>query len=293
MNPLVSVIITTYKRADMLGRAIESVLKQTYKPIEIIVVDDNGNVSEYRKQTEKVMSRYLSNPNIYYIKHEINRNGAAARNTGIKNSKGQIITFLDDDDWYYSRKVEEQVDFLLNNNQYQGVYCGWLREGEECIPNFEGNISFELLSGEALIYTNSIMIWKKYILDIDGWDEKFVRYQEAAFLLRFFKSGFKMGVVKKVLFEFDISDRSNALNSRRNEDIVTFYLAEHKSIIEKFPLKQQKIIYSWRYRGVMLSYLKNLQFYEAFRIYIKMMSLIPIRFNYDLIRYFFRRVRKN
>ncbi len=245
MNPLVSVIITTYKRADMLGRAIESVLNQTYKPIEIIVVDDNASGSEYRRQTEQVMSKYLSISNIHYIKHEINQNGAVARNTGINNSTGEIITFLDDDDWYYSNKVEEQVEFLLKNKQYQGVYCGWLREGRECILDFEGDISFELLSGEALIYTNSIMIWKKYILEINGWNEKFIRYQEAAFLLRFFESGFRMGVVKKVLFEFDISDRSNALDAKKNEDIVTFYLTEHKSLIEKFPLKKQKIIYSY------------------------------------------------
>lgn len=52
MNPLVSVIITTYKRPDMLGRPIGLVLNQTYKPIEIIVVDDNASGSEYRRKTE-------------------------------------------------------------------------------------------------------------------------------------------------------------------------------------------------------------------------------------------------
>ena len=60
---------------------------------------------------------------------------------GINNPIGKIITFLDDDEWEYSNKVEEHVEFLLKNNQYQGVYCGWLREGKECIFDFEGDIS--------------------------------------------------------------------------------------------------------------------------------------------------------
>ena len=80
---MVSVIIPTYKRADYLTRAIDSVLNQTYNNIEIIVVDDNNSNSTDRKNTESIMQKYNENSKIKYIKHSKNMNGSAARNTGV------------------------------------------------------------------------------------------------------------------------------------------------------------------------------------------------------------------
>ena len=109
MNPLVSVIIPTYKRSDMLPRAINSVLKQTYENVQVVVVDDNDSNSEYRRCTEKQMSFYANDKRVKYIRHCKNSNGAVARNTGIKNADGEIITFLDDDDVYQTDKIKKQV----------------------------------------------------------------------------------------------------------------------------------------------------------------------------------------
>ena len=89
-KPLVSVIITTFNNVEYLPRAIESVLHQTYPEIELIVVDDNPPESEARQETEKVMERY---PQALYLKHPENRNGAAARNTGIRSAGGEYIAF--------------------------------------------------------------------------------------------------------------------------------------------------------------------------------------------------------
>src|SRR5699024_12399636 len=100
----VSVIMPTYKRADMLERAINSVLNQTYNDVELIVVDDNNPNTVYRKETSKVMKKYKNYNRVRYIKHERNMNGAVARNTGIFYSTGELITFLDDDDWYDEKK---------------------------------------------------------------------------------------------------------------------------------------------------------------------------------------------
>ncbi|MDZ7672413.1 MAG: glycosyltransferase family A protein [Halanaerobiales bacterium] len=71
-----------------MENAINSVVNQTYKNIEIIVVDDNDSESNYRKKTEKIMLKYKNNYNIKYIKHLENKNGAVARNTGLKFSQG-------------------------------------------------------------------------------------------------------------------------------------------------------------------------------------------------------------
>ena len=287
-NLKVSTIITTYRRADMLKRAIDSVLNQTYSNIEVIVVDDNDEKSEDRKNTEEIMTSYANNPKVKYIKHKGNMNGAAARNTGIKNSTGEIVCFLDDDDWYLETKIEKQLEFLCKNKDYKAVYCGWHRNGKIVIPKRKGNLGFELLSGDSLIYTNTIMMWKNIAEKIGGWDERFRRNQEAAFLLRYFKYGFSIGVIEECLVEFDTSDRRNQLDSEKNEEQFEFYLREHEDMIKKladFDKNARKKIYSKRYRGVLLYHLKSKNIINAFKVYIKMIKYIPIMFNKDIIVY--------
>ena len=104
-NPTVSVIIPTYNRAHLVGRAIKSVLNQTYRDFEIIVVDDGStdNTKDIIKEFQKKDKR------IKYIPYEKNKGGSAARNTGIKAAKGEYIAFLDsDDEWAYEiRKADK------------------------------------------------------------------------------------------------------------------------------------------------------------------------------------------
>ena len=90
MNCLVTTVITTYKGLDTIKRAVESVLSQTYRNIETIVVDDNGLGSEAQIATENIIKQY---PEVIYIPHKINKNGSAARNTGLKRAKGKYLLF--------------------------------------------------------------------------------------------------------------------------------------------------------------------------------------------------------
>ncbi|WP_394871551.1 glycosyltransferase family 2 protein, partial [Clostridium butyricum] len=118
---LVSVIITTFGVAKNLKRAIDSVINQTYSHFEIIIVDDNNPESFARKYTEKIISQY-NDKRLNYIKHKKNMNGAVARNTGIKYSKGKYISFLDNDDFYILDRLDRCVSILRNNNQYGIIY---------------------------------------------------------------------------------------------------------------------------------------------------------------------------
>jgi len=124
--PLVSVVIPTYNRPRLVKRAIESVLNQTYKNIEIIIIDGSPN-----DETNNILSPYLEDSRIKYIHQkeihrgtkEDRRNIAKARNTAIKIAKGKYIATLDDDDvWCDERKLEKQVKFLEENPDY--VACG-------------------------------------------------------------------------------------------------------------------------------------------------------------------------
>lgn len=292
--PMVSVIIPTYKRSEMLPRAIASVLNQTYQTIQVVVVDDNNPDTEYRKNTEQLMEHYSADTRVKYIKHSKNMNGSVARNTGINNSDGDIVAFLDDDDFYYPEKIEKQVTYLLSHPEFHAVYCGWDRDGKVVIPYDEGNLSYNILSGDHIIYTNVIMMWKADAIACGGWDETFMRHQEAAFLLRYFRNGGKIGVVPEVLVEFDVSDRSNAAgNPRKNEQQTMHYLNSYRDVIDQCGTEKKgsdKKIWSHRYRSVVLCYLKYRDFMGVISFICRYCMKMPLRFTSDMIDYGVKRI---
>jgi glycosyltransferase involved in cell wall biosynthesis len=103
---LVSAIVPTHNRAQMLARAIRSVQRQTYPHLEIVVVDDAST-----DNTRETMEGF-DDPRIRYVRHENNQGGSAARNTGIRVATGEYIAFLDDDDEWEPQKTEEQLKAL-------------------------------------------------------------------------------------------------------------------------------------------------------------------------------------
>ncbi len=111
MEPLVSVIIPTYNRAHLIRRTLDSVIKQSYRNLEIIIVDDAST-----DNTEEVI-KIIADPRIRYIRHPTNYGGGTARNTGIKAVTGKYVTFLDSDDQWLPNKIELQLRSLKNCEQ--------------------------------------------------------------------------------------------------------------------------------------------------------------------------------
>jgi glycosyltransferase involved in cell wall biosynthesis len=121
MKPLVSVIIPTYNGERYLEGALESIFTQTYKNYEVIVVDD-GSVTD---SVARICDKYKGG--IKYIRQQ-NKGLAAARNTGIKSSCGEYISFLDDDDVWYPEKLEKQVTFYEDLKK-KGIDAGIVYTG--------------------------------------------------------------------------------------------------------------------------------------------------------------------
>ncbi|MBR8838295.1 MAG: glycosyltransferase [Stigonema ocellatum SAG 48.90 = DSM 106950] len=117
--PTVSVIISTYKRANLVSQAIESVLAQTYTDYEIIVVNDGSP-----DNTKEVLDQF--GDHITAI-HQENQGVSAARNAGIRAAQGQYIAFLDDDDLWLPNKLEKQIACLESNPKiglvYSDMFC--------------------------------------------------------------------------------------------------------------------------------------------------------------------------
>lgn len=121
---MISAIVTTYKREpEMVKRAINSILAQTHKDFELIVVDDSP--SDYNLRNDvKEMVNGVEYDRIKYIQHKKNKGGCAARNTGIENAKGEYIAFLDDDDIWLPNKLEVQLG-KFSDLEVGLVYCNY------------------------------------------------------------------------------------------------------------------------------------------------------------------------
>lgn len=115
-EPLVTVVIPTHNRVELLGRAIESVQAQTFSKLDIVVVDDASDDG-----TQDLMSG-ISDERIRYIRHPRNEGGSAARNTGIAVARGEFIAFLDDDDVWKPGKIKTQ---LAHIREHDVVICGY------------------------------------------------------------------------------------------------------------------------------------------------------------------------
>lgn len=223
---MVSVIIPSYKSRGGLVDSINSVLQQTYNDFEIIVVDDNNPDTVERHDTEVIMAKYSGNDKISYIKHEINKNGAAARNTGIKAAKGEYVAFLDDDDIWMPTKLEKQLSFLSNHKEYDCVYCMATYNGvsDVAIP-YEGNAIIPLFKIRTSMYTPSLFFTKASLDKIGGFDESFKRHQDYELLAKFFINGFKIGCVKEALIDIR-GLGGNQLDIKRQIDLKKQFLSK-------------------------------------------------------------------
>jgi glycosyltransferase involved in cell wall biosynthesis len=249
-KPMVSVIIPTYKRPETLSRAIDSVLNQTYENIEIIVVDDNEPLSEHRKKTEKLMKNYENIKKVKYIKHSKNRNGSAARNTGIRYSNGKYIAFLDDDDEFLPDKIQNQVEKMESLDETWGAcYTSYKKVMSDGTVQYsaekrEGYLLVEALMRTLYIYGGSNLLVRKSVVDkINGFDESFKRNQDLEFLVRILKD-YKLAYVDTCSLLIHYDARTTSLTYEQLQEIDKQYLSSFKMFIDELNYQDQKRIYT-------------------------------------------------
>lgn len=113
MDDLVSIIMPSFNTGKYITETIESVLVQSYKNWELIIVDDCSS-----DNTDEIVSTYLSDDRIHYLKNEKNSGAAFSRNTALREAKGKWIAFLDSDDLWMSEKLEKQLSFMKSNGYF-------------------------------------------------------------------------------------------------------------------------------------------------------------------------------
>ena len=180
-KPLVSIVIPTYNRANLIKMSINSILNQIYKNYEIIVVDDG-----FTDNTKEVIERF-NEEKIKYYKHKINKGAAAAMNTGIKHSKGDFVAFQGSDDKWLPEKLEKEMKAFEKSTRKVGVvYAGlWYIKNDKKkyvpyskITKKEGNIHCELLkgnfvSGLSVIRKNcfeKVGLFDEHLPNLEDWE---------------------------------------------------------------------------------------------------------------------------
>lgn len=285
----VSVIIPTYKNRGGLVNSIESVLSQDYPGlVEVIVVDDNNPDSPERKSTEVTMDIFSDNPKVKYIRHLKNRNGSAARNTGLNNSSGTLIAFLDDDDLFLKDKLSKQVEYLNMHLDVSAVYCHAIRGNKILSPSIiEGDGTRQILLLESNFQTSTILFRKNSLMDIHGFDESFIRHQDYELMLRFFAANFKIGCLPKILVEIGKNDGENVLSGIKLNSLKKYFFDRFDIFIgqenERTPGFKNKV-YAIHYAGVFLNHIKHKNYTLAYKAFMGNFFKNPKAFSAIVLR---------
>lgn len=182
MKDLVSVVIPMYNAENNIYDTIKSVLNQTYKNIEIIIIDD-GSTDKSAYIVNKIMKQCACNIKYYY---QNNSGVSSARNNGIKKSSGKYIAFIDSDDLWDESKIEKQIN-MLNRTKMKACYCGFSNFYELTklikqvkIKFLQGEILYDFLKDNTWGWTSTWVIDKSLIENSDisftegcNWGEDF------------------------------------------------------------------------------------------------------------------------
>lgn len=256
MNSLVTVVIPTYNRPDLLKKAVLSVKQQTYSNIEIIIVD-NG-VLPLERYSEVLM---LDN-NIKYVK--IHEHGANyARNRGILEAKGEYVAFLDDDDEWTPAKVEESMKLFDEDKSVGLVFTDkeiiYEEEGISYYSHshFRGNAAKEILISNFIGSTSCVMV-KASLLENTKFDVLMPAFQDHDLWIRLCREC-KVGHVKKPLLKYYQRASLDQISSDYTKYITACEIMDDKyaKYFSELTPEEESQVQSYRMNGLLLKTLRS------------------------------------
>jgi len=197
---LVSVIIPTYNRSGMLVEAMDSVFAQTYRPIELIVVDD-GSTDDTQEVLEHWAREHPDSPSFSLLSiHQANQGAQVARNRGLRESRGEFIQFLDSDDILLPEKMARQVACFKADRAFDVVYGDWV-EGCDLAGAPPGSLGQQSDMVVALLSTGWVptfcYLYRRQQLPADNlWDPTITVNQDLDYALQVAGSGLTFGYAR-------------------------------------------------------------------------------------------------
>lgn len=237
-NPLVSVLMTAYNAEKYVGLAIESILEQTYKNFEFIIIEDCS-----KDNTWEVIEKYSKkDKRIVAIKNESNLNAGGSSNKGLKLCKGKYVVRMDADDWSFTYRIEKQVEFMEKHPEVvvsggSMVICDedFNTMGIRRYPLSNGEIRNIILRFNPVPHPASI--WRKEAIDkTNGYPSKLGISEDYAITLDISQFG-DLANIEDELVKYRIH-RKSATNARmRYMQAVTIYLSFKAEFEYKFKPK--------------------------------------------------------
>ena len=240
-NPYFSVILPTFNSSNTLNRTLLSLSLQTFKNFELIIIDD---CSDDINSITDIIHSFNEKLNYKFIKHKKNKNGAAARNTGIKHARGKFICFIDSDDTWDSNRLEYLKDFITRNNISDNtIIYGRLRICREKTSFIEykpiveysskTHISEYLFCYGGIMQTSTLVLSRKSTNTLN-FDERFKRHQDVSFVIEAYIKGFCFKYISKPLVNYHIP--YSILKQRISENRVNLDFCESFKIAVKLTL---------------------------------------------------------
>lgn len=262
MEKLVSIVIPTYGRSKTLQRALDSIKDQTYTNIEVIVVNDNTPTTENAKIVRDMIESYGSVKNgIVLINNAQNVGGAEARNIGLRNSNGDYVAFLDDDDEILPNKIERQAKFLDENQEVSLVYCYSKtvfddNENNDVIydkNNYRGNCLKEFLLDGTIAATTQWLCRKESLNCIGGFDNVPSK-QDSTLILKLLEAGMNIDVVPEVLSIYHVQSSNSISTSEKSKQGLMMF---REKCQKHYDILTKKEVHNVEYKFAEQLYLKN------------------------------------
>lgn len=237
----ISVVIPVYNREKTIDRCISSIINQTYKPLEIIVVDDGSSDS-----TVSLVEQWIDKSNEIQIKmYKQSHLGAqAARNKGIREAKGKWIAFLDSDDEWCANRLQRNIEELVKLNREDVVICStcYLKGNGEIwkLPGKSGNVYRDLLSNPWPMFQG--MLVKKSIMEEIGYlDEECPSYQEWDTAIRLAEK-YEFLFINEPLFIYYINQEIDTISNNNERTLLGYKYVFYKHKQEVYKYCGRKIV---------------------------------------------------
>lgn len=217
-NPKVSVLISTYNNSKFLKRSIQSILDQTYKNLEILILDDNSSDNSY--EILKEIQESSSNLKIY--KNSVNQGLTKSLNKLLSFADGEIISRHDTDDISFPTKIQRQVDLLQKKNLDFCTSRAMVMNSNKKIPGYSFYLPDKILIKFKNPFIHGTLLIKNSILkESGGYNEKFIYAQDYELFNRLIKAGYKYEVIREPLYLLNTVGNISSLKKKEQ-----FYYAQ-------------------------------------------------------------------
>ncbi len=245
--PLISIVIPTYNRADLIGKAIQSILDQTYKNWELIVVDNYSD-----DNTREVIDSFKDD-RIVILSRLRTGSVAASRNLGVANSNGEWIAFLDSDDWWFPKKLEyaskrfqKEPGLIYHDLQIVGADGTPLNRRKTKSRKLKEAFYLDLLLNGNGIALSSVVVKKEILLKVNGMNESpiFFAVEDYDTWLRIAQITNRFEYINKTLGAYRLHDGN--IGNINNFEYLSNALRDHLSNLNSRQLHRFQSLYVYQ-----------------------------------------------